>query len=105
MHASVHSLISFQLNFKHLIKNEKILQIISLILLVFTENSLSFTAEEDTKFILRTRGRLFSEADILTFNTKGELANTVFDPSKPTVFHVHGWFENQASEVHLKLGQ
>lgn len=89
---------------------KKKILIIFLVLQIFTENSFclfsrSFYAEKDTLFILRTRGRSFSESDVLTFDGKEEVANTVFDPSKPTVFHVHGFLENQKVEHHIKLSQ
>ena len=89
---------------------KKSLYIVFLITLIFTENSFGFfsrpfNAEKDTLIILRTKGRSFSESEIIKFDEKEEIANTVYDPSKPTVFLVHGFLENQKVEHHINLSQ
>lgn len=89
---------------------EKLLHIVLLIALTFIENSFGFfsrpfNAEKDTLIFLRTRARSFSESEIIKFDDKEELANTIFDPSKPTVFHVHGFLESQKVEHHINLSQ
>lgn len=62
-----------------------------------------FSPDQDVLFILRKRNRSFGEANNLNLENKEKLSETLFDPSKPVVFHVHGFLENQKMDHHMAL--
>jgi hypothetical protein len=79
----------------------------SLILLAkLAFGSSSFNPETDMTFYLRVgKNRSFSDFKSMTFETKESIKNSHFDPKKPTVFQIHGYWENINNEEHVKLSQ
>ncbi|CAG9809623.1 unnamed protein product [Chironomus riparius] len=79
-----------------------------LIFIIFTKSCVGFTPpkfdpETDVYFLLRIQNREFSKEEAVNLAQKEGLEKTAFDPSKPILFHVHGFIEDRKKPTHLLL--
>lgn len=64
----------------------------------------TFEAAEDVKvsFSLKVKGRNQTK---FTLESKENVLNSSFDPSLPTTFFIHGYWENPSLDHHVKTRQ
>jgi hypothetical protein len=63
----------------------------------------SFVPETDVWFLLRTRDRAIGGEEIFTYGGKDKLEGSTFNPSKLTVFQIHGFMEDRTVKQHTQL--
>lgn len=84
--------------------------VIAPILILFIRIKLSlaifwFNPESDVFFVLRIQNRDFNDEEVLTLDTKEELINSSFDPSKQILFHIHGYMEDRKVLRHVSIDE
>ena len=62
-----------------------------------------FEPETDVYFLLRKQLREIVNEESINLARKEGLEKTAFDPSKPILFHVHGFNEDRKKPIHLLL--
>lgn len=65
----------------------------------------NFVGERDVKFLLRTKGRDFADQEVFQYDKRDEVEKSSFDPSKPTIFVIHGFLEGPEVKHHIMLSQ
>lgn len=65
----------------------------------------TFSADKDVNFLLRVKNRPFNDEEIFKYDTRSAVSSSAFDPTKPTTFLIHGFWENRKTKHHLKLSK
>lgn len=63
-----------------------------------------FDAETDIVFTLRTR-RNPIDGEVVVWNDMNSIRNSLFDPSRPTMFTVHGWNGSGGASVNWRVNE
>lgn len=64
-----------------------------------------FDAETDIIFTLRVRGDTINDGQIVQWNDMNTIRNSRFDPSRPTMFTIHGWNGSGAASVNWRVNE
>ncbi|KAG5672356.1 hypothetical protein PVAND_002489 [Polypedilum vanderplanki] len=68
--------------------------------------SFGWVPENDVFFVLRNKKSEFGKEQVFTYETREKLIESKeFDPSKPVIFHVHGFNENRKIKEHKLLSK
>ena len=65
----------------------------------------SFNAERDVFFLLRVKNWQERIEERFHLETKSEILQSSYDPSKPTTFQIHGFTENHMMPHHNDLSK
>lgn len=66
----------------------------------------SFAGNRDVLFILRGRDWIQNQEQVmLSFDTRQDIKQSVFDSTKPTTFLIHGFTENHKVRQHIVLSE
>lgn len=65
----------------------------------------TFSADKDVNFLLRVKNRPFNDEEIFQYDTRSAVSSSAFDPTKPTTFLIHGFWENRKTKHHLMLSK
>lgn len=63
-----------------------------------------FNAETDIVFTLRTR-RSPIDGEVVFWNDMNSIRNSLFDPSRPTMFTIHGWNGDGTASVNWRVNE
>jgi hypothetical protein len=66
---------------------------------------LEFDAVKDVRFWLLDRESEFNDDDDFSIDKMGSVKESSFDPTRPTVFQIHGYRERRQTEEHIKLSK
>lgn len=64
-----------------------------------------FSADKDVNFLLRVKNRPFNDEEIFRYETRSAVSGSTFDPTRPTTFLIHGFWENRKTKHHLMLSK